>query len=211
MDGRASRPAVWQARNRDPIAADVYRDDNHVAAKLMLNDGRAPELAATYDSAVGLLSLRPRQRLRVDQLHEAPVVALALRQAGRAAEADRLLREADAAIRAVYRRSQVPFWFDADAAAIWAAQGRKDEALSTLERAMSRGWTHTGTTDLPDIVDEPAFRSLHGEPRFERIRAKLAAHFARERKRNRAAAHLIAKTRGGAGNETTGPQHPPAP
>jgi len=174
-------PAVWQAHNRNSIAADVYRNNNHLAAKLMLNEGRATELVATYESPVGLFSLRPRQPLRVDQLHELPVVALALRQVGREAEADRLLREASAVARAVYRRNQVPFWFDADAAGIWAAQGLKNEALSSLERAMGRGWTHRASTDLPDINDEPAFRSLHGDPRFERIRARLAAHYARER------------------------------
>jgi len=175
-------PAVWQAHNRSAIAADVYRDINHLTAKLMLNEGRASELVATYAGPTGLFSIRPNQPLRVDQLHEVPVVALALRQAGREAEAIRLLREAETATRAVYRRSRVPFWFDADAATMWAAQGRTDEALSALERALSRGWTHTAATDLSDIADEPAFRSLQANPRFERIKAKLEAHFARERR-----------------------------
>jgi len=47
---------------------------------------------------------------------------------------------------------------------------------------LSRGWTHTAATDLSDIADEPAFRSLQANPRFERIKAKLEAHFARERR-----------------------------
>ena len=34
---------------------------------------------------------------------------------------------------------------------------------------------------MPDIADEPAFRSLRGDPRFERIRQRIAAHIARER------------------------------
>ena len=50
-----------------------------------------------------------------------------------------------------------------------------------LENAIRRGWTHTGITDLPNIADEPAFKSLRGQPRFDRIRANLAAHLARER------------------------------
>ena len=173
--------SVWQARNRDGIVAEVYRAENLVAAKLMLNGVRTSELATTFGGPVGLLRVRPRQPLRVDQLGEAPIVALVLRQSGRKSEADRLLGEADVAIRAVYRRGHVPFWFDADAAAIWAIQGNQDEALTMLERATSRGWTHSGSTDLRDIADEPAFRSLHGQPRFERLRARLAAHFARER------------------------------
>ena len=32
-----------------------------------------------------------------------------------------------------------------------------------------------------DLADEPAFRSLRGEPRFERIRADLKARFLREK------------------------------
>jgi TolB-like protein/tetratricopeptide (TPR) repeat protein len=174
-------PSAWQAHNRNAAAADVYRDDNHMAAKLMLKAGRAKELAAAYDRPVGLLSLRADASVRADQLHEAAVVALALRQAGRTADADRLLGKAASRIATVYRQTTRPFQLDADVAAIWAVQGRRDQALSMLERAMRRGWTDSANTDLPDIQDEPAFVSLRGQPRFERIRASLAAHLARER------------------------------
>jgi TolB-like protein/DNA-binding winged helix-turn-helix (wHTH) protein/tetratricopeptide (TPR) repeat protein len=174
-------PAVWKARNRDAMTADQYRDDNHVAAKLMLNAGRASELAATYDSAVGLMSLRPGKALRVDQLSEAPVVSIALRQVGRSAEANSLLVQADRIVRKIYRATTVPFWFEADAAAIFAAEGRTGEALSALERAMSRGWSDGDVADLRDLADEPAFRALRGNVRFERIRSALKQHNARER------------------------------
>ena len=160
----------------------------------MLNAGRARELIATYDGPTGLLRLRSGKAVRVDQLSETPVIALALRAAGRKAEADRILRQADAAMRAVLARGRVPFWFEADAAAIWAVQGRTGDAISMLERAMSRGWAHVGSADLPDIGDEPAFRSLHKDPRFERIRAKLSANHARERRESERTAHLNAAT-----------------
>ena len=96
---RTSFGPTWKMHNRSAAAADVYRDNNFVDAKLMLNAGRAKELAATYDSPVGLLSLRPNEAVRVDQLHEAAVVALALRRAGRPAEADRLLSKATSTLR----------------------------------------------------------------------------------------------------------------
>jgi TolB-like protein/DNA-binding winged helix-turn-helix (wHTH) protein/tetratricopeptide (TPR) repeat protein len=173
--------AVWKAHNSDPMTADQYRDDNHIAAKLMLNAGRANELAATYGSAVGLMSLRPAKPLRVDQLSEAPVVAIALRQVGRFAEADNLLVQADRIVRNVYRDTAVPFWFEADAAGIFAAEGKTGDALSALESAMSHGWSHGGVADLRDIADEPALRALRGNPRFERIRTTLKKHDLRER------------------------------
>jgi hypothetical protein len=157
-------------------------DENSLVAKRLVEVGGASELLAAYDGPVGLLGVRRGQLLRVDQLEQAPVIALALRRTGRVAEADRLLRDADASVQNVYRHNHsIPFRFDAEAAAIWAAQGRTEQALSALERAFDRGWTHTSSTDLPDIADEPAFRSLRGQPRFERLRAELAAHFATER------------------------------
>ena len=60
-------------------------------------------------------------------------------------------------------------------------QGRTEQALSALERAFARGWIHAEPTDLPTLGDEPAFVSLRGDPRFERIKSNLAAHLARER------------------------------
>jgi TolB-like protein/DNA-binding winged helix-turn-helix (wHTH) protein len=179
-DGPPS-PSSWKMHNRSVTAADVYRDENDLAAKLMLNARRGQELTATYNSPVGLLSLRPNEQVRADQLHEVAVVALALRQAGRPAEANRLLSEAASTIAGIYRQKTIPFALDADVAAICAVEGRSDQALSMLERAMRRGWTHGNDTDLPDIADEPAFSSLRGLPRFERIKADLAAHLARER------------------------------
>lgn len=173
--------STWQQHNRSAIAADVYQDENHVAAKLMLTQGHSRELAEAFTGPVGLLGIHRGQPPRVDQMGRVAVVALALRRTGQADQADRLLREADAEFERVYHQKQVPFSFDADAATIWAIEGRKDDALSALERAVRRGWTHTGSADLSDIADEPAFASLRGEPRFKSLRARLAAHFAQER------------------------------
>ena len=178
-------PAVWRQRNRDPIAAAIYRKHNLIAAKMMLNAGRWRELLGTYDSAIGIQGLRPGGRPRVDQLSETPVVALALRAGGRAPEAENLLRQADSLSRNVYRKGKVPFWFDAQSAAIYAVLGKKDEALSTLERAFDRGWRQNDAADLLDIADEPVWRSLHGNPRFEQLRARVAAHYTREREETR--------------------------
>jgi len=177
----APAPAEWQKRNRDSVAAGVYRKHNLVAAKLMLNDGRWRELVATYDSPVGLFGLGPRRRVRVDQALETPIVALALRQAGRGGEADRLLEEAETAVRKAYRGSRIPFSFEIEAAAVFAAQGRKSAALDALDRAYRRGWRQNSGTSLRDIADEPAFRPLHGEQRFRELQVRLAAHYARER------------------------------
>lgn len=174
-------PGAWLMRNRSNAAALVNYDENVVAAKLMLNAGRARELVATYDSPTGLLSLKPGLRLGPCQLDEAAIVALALRGAGRTAEANALLGEADALVKRLYRRGTVPTWFEEDAAGIWAAQGKAGPAAEALERALRRGWVHVGRTDLASIEAEPAFRTLGGHPRFQAYLANYKKHFAQER------------------------------
>jgi hypothetical protein len=171
----------WRWRNRSRPAALVYHAVNIVGAKLMLNSGRASELVATYDSPTGLLGIRPGDTIAKCQLLEVPVIALALRQVGRGAEAEALLRQSDALIRHIYRGGKVPAWFDQDAAAVWAVQGKNTQAIVTLDRSFRRGWVHGGRHDLPKIEDEPAFRLLRGDPRFEALRRKYEQHLARER------------------------------
>ena len=172
----------WQSRNRSSAAALVNHDLNVVAAKRMLQAGRARELVATYYRPAGLLYMRPGVPVGVCDLHEAPLVALALRQAGRTKEAQTLVAEADRLIRTVYARgATVPTWFEADAAALWAVQGNAARAISALERSFRRGYVHSGRTDLPTLAEEPAFQSLRGNRSFEALLEKYRAHYARER------------------------------
>jgi TolB-like protein/DNA-binding winged helix-turn-helix (wHTH) protein len=184
--------AEWNRRNRSAAAELVYRDENVVAAKLMLNAGRASELVRTYDSPTGLLGIRRGVPVGTCYLQNAALVALALRAAGRNNEAEEILRESDAAVRAAYARGIVPTWFDDDAAGIWALQGKRDLAADALDRALRRGSAHATRSDLPAITDEPALRSLRGYPRFEAVAAKYRAHYARERLETAQAVHIRA-------------------
>ena len=181
-------PSAWRLHNRNPIAAAVYRDENHVAAKLMLNAGRWRELVEAFDGPGGLVGIRASEALRADQLAEVPVVIVALRHAGRSRDADRLLHDADLQLAKVYSRGQVPHWHDLDRSEILALQGRKDDALASLGRAIARGWRSGGSTDLSDLAEEPAFASLRDDSRFQRLRARLSADLVRERKETKALA-----------------------
>jgi TolB-like protein/DNA-binding winged helix-turn-helix (wHTH) protein/Flp pilus assembly protein TadD len=178
----APSPVEWRKRNSSAAAALVYYDDNIVAAKLMLNAGRARELVETYDGPTGLLSIKRGRPLGPCQLDEAAIVAVALRAAGRRPEAEGILREADEVIHTLQVRGRVPVWVDSDAAAIWAARGKIGPAVEALDRALRRGSVHAGRIDLPDLADEPPFRSLAADPRFKAVRARYAANFARERR-----------------------------
>jgi hypothetical protein len=100
---------------------------------------------------------------------------------GRAREADALLRRADAAIRQSFSHGAVPNWMYAAASGVWAAQGRKDEALAALKKAIDRGWQYSPLTPLPDMADIPSFTSLRGDQRFEQLRQRLKDHIQREK------------------------------
>ena len=192
-------------RNRScapvPICGGEANDhDGYFAAlavKRLLNAGRGRELAALYDRD-GLLALLPghledRPAILVSN---GPLLALALRQAGRTEEAERLLAAADGAIARITAAGRVPNWFLADSAQTWALQGRGERALTALERAVDRGWLYGGfyggETALADIAEEPAFRSLRGEARFEQVRRRIRGHFERERTETRAVRPLAA-------------------
>ena len=173
--------AEWQRRNRSSVAELVYRDENVIAAKLMVHAGRARELVAAYDGPNGVLGLRPGQQVGTCFLQGAAIIGVALREVGRDREADALLRQSDATVRAAYRRGAVPLWLEEDAAGIWALQGRSGMAVDALERAHRRGSAHIMRTDLRKLSDEPALRPLRGHPRFGAVVAKYDAHFAKER------------------------------
>ena len=187
----AAPPASeWQRRNRSLAAELVYRNENIIAAKLMLTEGRAKELVATYDSPAGLLGVRRGLTVGTCFLHNAAIAALALRAVGRGAEANVILGQADAAIKAAYRAGTVPLWFEEDAAGIWALQGKTAQAVGALDRAVRRGSMHATRTDLLRLEDEPAFRPLRGDPGFESVRVKYAARFAKERQETARVFHI---------------------
>lgn len=124
-----------------------------------------------------------------------PLIATALRSTHRPEEADAILGRLDRRIGAALARSrrQVTADFLAQAAQTWALQGKSGAAIGALEQARARGWLYVNANEpdaaLLDIGDEPAFRTLRGNTRFERLRAGLNAHLARERDEIRAALH----------------------
>ncbi|MEO7787714.1 MAG: winged helix-turn-helix domain-containing protein [Sphingomicrobium sp.] len=175
---------VWARQNRSALAATVYAEDNIVAAKMILNAGRGKELLWGYDQPIGLLSVHRDRPLNAWELRTVPLVALALRQGGRPAEADTLLRQADALATLIQSRGRIPFTFAVTAAAVKAVSGDGSQALALLEGAERRGWSHSDVVDLVRLQDEPAFVPIHGQPRFTALVERLDHQLiARERQR----------------------------
>ena len=159
------------------------------AAKMLVNAGRAKEIVSLYDGeGVMRMSRRSPVSLSDRTFEDGPTVAAALRAVGRTDEADRVLQQLDAELNRALRRSggRAPSWFFALAARTWALRGKADAAMDALDRAMANGWAYSTSelddSSLADFGDEPAFRSLRGNPRFEGIRARINAHLMTERR-----------------------------
>lgn len=189
-------PPLWRVASGEgpapgelePLLIEANRGERAMffaltALRQVLQAGRASEIVAAYDRKIGDLG-----RLASDDVPNETIiteglqVALALRAVGRVREADALLARADRAIRRSYGYGAVPNWLPAAAAGVWAAQGRKEEALAALKTALDRGWHYSPMTPLPDMDDIPSFGSLRGDARFERLRQRELDHIARERR-----------------------------
>jgi hypothetical protein len=110
----------------------------------------------------------------------APNLAIALRETGSQSEASYLLSATSMRLEEVLkrttRRETIGYL-----ALIRAAQGDSGRALPLLDLAMRRGWFPDGRAVALDLAEEPAFKSLRGDPRFEVLRKRMLEHIARER------------------------------
>lgn len=160
--------------------ADFYID---TAVRQLMNAGRSREIAALFEARQGRIGSFADPKVASSTLVNGGAnVALALRQSGREAEAAALLARIETAIRRSLTYGAVPNWFHAGAAQAWAVQGRHDDAIAMLTTAIRREWKYMPMTPLPDLAELPAFRPLHGDARFQALRAQLSDHLARERR-----------------------------
>lgn len=172
-----------------PGRFDFWESDpaHAVFIPLLINNGRGGEVVRFYDRAFGspedMASNHPAGKEYF--LFDAPQVAVALRDAGRAAEADRMLAIADRMISDAIRRGRVPIEIYEIAARIWAARGRTDLALNALERAVSRGWQYDYRAQPVRLAQEPAYRAIRDHPRLKRLDAVIHDNIERERRETR--------------------------
>jgi TolB-like protein len=165
---------------------------NVMASRAFLNQGRSADLLVLYDRAFE--SFAVIETAEWDDAFElqAPLIAIALREGGRHAEAERILGLVGRRLAPACRRVRLPADFWVHCARIWAVRGNREAALTALERAAAMRWPD-GFEPFPEWMprpvpaEDPAFRSLRDEPRFQRIDARIRVHLARERRELQAA------------------------
>jgi TolB-like protein/tetratricopeptide (TPR) repeat protein len=184
-------PSLWR---NDPKGLDLM-ESHHIdtriffkmapltenASRVFLLSGRSKELADKY----GSLKMTPEQFrdlvLADGEDHlvaSAPLIALALRQNGQAADAAALLSFAESGAK---RRLREQPLYSALLARIYAVEGRKEDALSLLASAVSRRWIPEPPVIQTDLHNDPALAALKGDPRFEKLRDRILGTIARER------------------------------
>ena len=168
-----------------PLEADDFWQTEFLsiyASRAMINLGRGNDLLNRYrrrfrtrDDFVSALSERGTLEL------VAPSVAIALRSVGNEADADYILAAAARPLERIKSGAENNRELLWRLACIRAAQGHREQALRLMTRAVDRGWLPDGIYQALDLTQEPALRSLRGDPRFERARRRILAHIARER------------------------------
>lgn len=173
--------AMFESRGVPPAAFWGISPMSEVVSRTYVNNGQEAKLVQLYKGAArspeDLLNAAG-QPLRF--VHLAPIVAIAFREEGNVADADRLIAAADEVLaksgslmnlreRAVYM------------ARLRALQGRPDEAVTALRLAIDRGWWPTAPFFKPDLMEDPPFALLKGDSGFERLRMRVLKHMAKER------------------------------
>ena len=149
------------------------------AGRVYVLSGRSADLANKYLS----LKLAPAEFSKLGDpehfLYSAPIVATALQKSGHPREAMALLAlaEEQAKRKAVDGTPLSSILL----ARVYAAQGKKDEALPLLNSAINRGWLPEPPLLQTDLNNDPPLERLKGNAQFEKARAQILGTIARER------------------------------
>lgn len=152
------------------------------ASRAMLNRGRGDELVSGYRRGFGsrdeFLSAILEESTRIAA---APNLAVALIQARDPVEADFLLQAIDAHVQAHLRNAPGDRDMLFALGRVRAIEGRPEEALGLVGRAIQRGWLPDGRLYPIDIAQDPPLWALRDDPRFNALRKRILDHIARER------------------------------
>jgi TolB-like protein/Flp pilus assembly protein TadD len=168
-------------------AADFWLDDDtpNVYGRLLPKYGRLAEYVRLYKAAFR----------NADDFYSsvawggweqfaniAPTAAANLR-AGRESDlAQQVIDKEESIVAPLLRNGPANRELAWNLAQLRAVEGRDDEAMSLLRRAVAQHWLPDRTNFAIDIADEPSFAKLLSRPDFQAIRRQIIAHMEQERR-----------------------------
>jgi TolB-like protein len=157
-----------------------------VMGRLLPNHRRLPEYLGFYRTAVH----------NADEFYElvnwpggwaryfriAPNAAANLRAAGETAQAAAIVQRQENMIEPLMRNGSPDRVMLVALAQLRSVEGRNDDAISALNAAVARGWLPNRVYYAADIAEEPSFRNLLGDARFQAIRSEIRRRLEDERR-----------------------------
>lgn len=165
---------------------DLWDDGGYpmLMARTLPKSGRLKEFVGYYNSAFK----RPEDFFDFSPSGNkgkyrsfAPNVAVLLRAAGQTKDADEILNLNERLI-AGFLKNGPPNDYYVNLAQLRAAQGRDEDVVPLLSKAVAVGWLPDRQLEAVDIVDEPCFARLVNRPDFQALRKRILARIEEERR-----------------------------
>lgn len=165
---------LWQ----DVEAVAIY-------SRLLPTNGRNSEYIARYRTAFKSVDdfLTEFAEHPLVLLSIAPTVATDLRAGGLGADADAILRASEPTFLRYFKNGPPEKDYLAQLAYYRAADGRDDEAVALLHRAVAGNWLPDGEGTAIDIAEEPCFARLVNRADFQLVRRRILARIDEERRK----------------------------
>jgi TolB-like protein/tetratricopeptide (TPR) repeat protein len=181
--GTLPSAAQLDARYKRPLDLWVDEDAPARLGRLFAKNGRTAEYISRYKAAfrgpddfADAYSTRPHVLTIL-----APTVAALLRAGGEPDQAAAIMRRAESVMAPWLKNGPPDGDLLATLAMARAAEGRDEEALQLLARAVSRGWLPDGAFWARDIADEPSFDRLRQRAEFQAARRRIWERVQRQR------------------------------
>jgi hypothetical protein len=180
------RPRFESVFDPDGAVARAQGDSELWWQSVFLEDeARALVRAGRSDLLLTLVTRQPLPLLDFadhtcggEPLPFAALLSVALRQAGRVADADALVSSIRSEVERLAADGSGYLHLDLNKAIAFALDGHDDDAVAALDSAIDHGWRGQLSPWAVDPGDDPVFAHLRGRPDFERVRARLAAEIA---------------------------------
>ena len=171
-----------------PKPLDIWTDGDDAMAmfgRLLPKHGRFKEYIGYYDAA--FKSPEDLFALWVQTpghfVDTAPTLAANLRAAGRNDEANKILAHAEGIVLPSLKNGPPTISDTVALAYIRGAEGRDDEAVRMLGKAVAERWLPDRMYQATDIADEPCFAHLVSRADFQAIRHRIFARIVEERRK----------------------------